>query len=72
MQDLRSKKKPIKSYKDLKVYRLSYKLAIEIFHLSKKFPKEEIYSLTAQIRNSSRYEEVSKMLNGLLEKWQTF
>ncbi len=72
MQDLRSKKKPIKSYKDLKIYRFSYKLAIEIFHLSKKFPKEEIYSLTAQIRNSSRYEEVSKMLNGLLEKWQTF
>ena len=43
-----------KGFKDLKVYKLSYKLAMEIFHLSKKFPKEELYSLTDQIRRSSR------------------
>jgi len=129
MQEARSKKRPIKSYKDLEVYRLSYKLAMEIFYLTKKFPKDEMYSLTSQIKNSSRsipsnitegwakrkyeqvfkrhlvdamgsceetkvwldfsfdcgyiksdehnsfsirYEEVSKMLNGLIEKWQTF
>jgi four helix bundle protein len=41
-------------HRDLKVYQLSYSLAMEIFHLSKRFPKEEIYSLTDQIRRSSR------------------
>ena len=41
-------------FKDLKVYQLAYKLAMEIFHITKKFPKEEQYSLTDQIRRSSR------------------
>ena len=41
-------------HKGLKVYHLSYQLAMEIFHLTKNFPKEEIYSLTDQIRRSSR------------------
>ena len=41
-------------FRDLKVYSLSYKLAMEIFHISKGFPKEEKYSLTDQIRRSSR------------------
>ena len=40
--------------RDLKVYQLAYKLAIEIFNESKSFPKEERYSLTDQIRRSSR------------------
>jgi four helix bundle protein len=44
----------IKNIKDLKVYQLSYRLAMEIFEISKKFPKEEIYSLTDQMRRSSR------------------
>jgi four helix bundle protein len=44
----------IKSVKDLKVYNLSYELAMKIFVLTKKFPKEETYSLTDQIRRSSR------------------
>ena len=39
---------------DLDVYNLSYSLALEIFSLSKKFPKEETYSLIDQIRRSSR------------------
>ena len=39
---------------DLDVYNLSYSLALEIFSLSKRFPKEETYSLTDQIRRSSR------------------
>ena len=38
-------------YKDLKVYQLAYKLAMEIFEITKLFPKEEIYSLTDQIRS---------------------
>ncbi len=41
-------------YKDLKVFRLSYKLAMDIFEITKTFPKEERYSLVDQIRRSSR------------------
>ena len=41
-------------YKDLKVFQMAYRLAMEIFHLSKSFPAEERYSLTDQIRRSSR------------------
>ena len=43
----------IKSYRDLKVYSLSYSLAMEVFCISVNFPREEIYSLSSQIRNSS-------------------
>ena len=42
------------SFKKLKVYKLAYELAMEIFRLSKSFPKEETYSLTDQIRRASR------------------
>ena len=42
------------SFKDLTVYKKAFELAMEIFELSKSFPKEETYSLTSQIRNSSR------------------
>lgn len=41
-------------YKDLNVYRLAYELAMKIFTISVDFPKEERYSLTDQIRRSSR------------------
>ncbi len=41
-------------FKALKVYRLSYSLAMRIFNESKTFPAEEKYSLTDQIRRSSR------------------
>ena len=44
----------LKGYRDLKVYQLAYKLAMDIFNASKSFPKEEKYSLTDQIRRSSR------------------
>lgn len=44
----------IKNVKDLKVYNFAYELAMEIFNISSKFPKEELYSLTNQIRRSSR------------------
>lgn len=46
--------KHAKSFRDLEVYQLSRKLANEIFIISKSFPKEETYSLTDQIRRSSR------------------
>ena len=44
----------INSFRDLIVYQKAYKLAMEIFTVSKNFPKEEKYSLTDQIRRSSR------------------
>ena len=44
----------LKGYRDLKVYQLAYKLAMEIYHESKSFPKDERFSLTDQIRRSSR------------------
>lgn len=44
----------IKSYKDLKVHQEAFALAMEIFWITRKFPKEEIYSLTSQIVRSSR------------------
>ncbi len=44
----------IKFHQDLKVYQHSFDAAMEIYELSKIFPKEEIYSLTDQIRRSSR------------------
>src|SRR5688572_437872 len=42
------------SFRDLTVYKKAFKLAMEIYELSKKFPAEEKYSLTDQIRRSSR------------------
>ena len=44
----------LRGHRDLKVFQLAYSLAMEIFHLSKTFPREELYSLTDQIRRSSR------------------
>ena len=44
----------INSAKDLKVYKKAYVLAIDIFKISKKWPSDERYSLTDQIRRSSR------------------
>lgn len=44
----------IRKHKDLEVYKLAFETAMEILELSKSFPKEERYSLTDQIRSSSR------------------
>jgi four helix bundle protein len=41
-------------FRDLKVYQLAYESAMEIFRESKSFPPEEKYSLTDQVRRSSR------------------
>jgi hypothetical protein len=41
-------------FRKIKVYQKAFSLAREVFHLSKTFPKEEINSLTDQIRRSSR------------------
>src|SRR6266566_3873758 len=54
----------IQSAKALTVYKLAYKLAMDIFELTKRFPSEEKFALTGQIRRSSR----SVCLN-LREAW---
>jgi four helix bundle protein len=54
----------IKSAKDLRVYKKAYTLAMEIFEISKGWPKEEKYSLTDQIRRSSR-----SVCSNLRETW---
>jgi|SRR5207302_7667343 len=44
----------IDSYKQLRVYQNAMNSAMDIYHLSKEFPREERYSLTDQVRRSSR------------------
>ncbi len=44
----------IKDHKDLEIYKMAFDAAMKIFDLSKKFPVEERYSLTDQIRWASR------------------
>lgn len=44
----------IRSHEELDVYKLAFGAAMEIFEVSKRFPVEERYSLTDQIRRSSR------------------
>ena len=44
----------VNSFRDLEVYKLARQLSREVFTMTKTFPKEETYSLTDQIRRSSR------------------
>ncbi len=44
----------IESYKDLDVFQRAMNLTMDIFEITKHFPREEQYSLTDQIRRSSR------------------
>lgn len=55
----------IKTHHDLLVYRMAFETAMEIFEQSKGFPKEETYSLTDQIRRSSR-----SVCANLAEAWR--
>ncbi len=47
-------KRKLHGYKDLDVYKLAFKIAMELFVETKKFPKDEKYALTDQMRRSSR------------------
>jgi four helix bundle protein len=58
-------KKLIRTHHDLDVYRIAFDLAMRIFQESKSFPKEERYSLTDQIRRSSR-----SICANLAEAWR--
>ena len=44
----------INNHRELRVYQRAFEAAMKIFELSKSFPREETYSLTDQIRRSSR------------------
>lgn len=59
------RKKTLRHFRDLEVYQRSFALTIEIFQISKKFPMEERYSLTDQIRRSSR-----SVCANLAEAWR--
>ena len=54
----------INSFRDLIVYQKAYELAMKIFRMTKTFPKEERYSLTDQIRRSSR-----SVTSNIAEAW---
>jgi four helix bundle protein len=58
-------RKPIQSHRDLEVYQMAFQAAMEIFRLTKSFPAEERYSLTDQIRRSSR-----SVCTNLAEAWR--
>jgi four helix bundle protein len=52
-------------HQDLDIYKKSFEAAMEIFEISKSFPKEETFSLTDQIRRSSR-----SVCSNLAETWR--
>lgn len=74
----------IKSVRDLNVYQVAYKLAMEIFEITKKFPKEETRGWLDFARDcrymtknehkklDDRYDEVNAMLYSLTNNWQSF
>ncbi len=55
----------ITRHQNLDVYKRSFQAAMQIFEVSKQFPKEETYSLTDQIRRSSR-----SVCANLAEAWR--
>ncbi len=57
--------KRIRNYTDLKVYQIAFRSAMRIFDISKNWPKEEKYSLTDQIRRSSR-----SVCGNIAESWR--
>ncbi|MDZ8227512.1 four helix bundle protein [Nostoc sp. ChiVER01] len=68
-------KEPIKNHKDLKVYQMAFDAAMKIFEFSKKFPVEERYSLTYQIRRSDARRLANASLSrsvcaNLAEAWR--
>jgi four helix bundle protein len=65
MTDDGRKTKRINSVRELEVYQLAFNTAMEIFEISKRFPREEKYSLTDQIRRSSR-----SICTNLSEAWR--
>ncbi len=44
----------VRSYKDLEAYKVSYALAMDLFWVTQRFPKEELHSLTTPARHAAR------------------
>ena len=63
MEEKRTKR--IKTVRDLTVYSEAFNAAMEIYQITKNFPKEELYSLTDQIRRASR-----SVCSNLSEGWR--
>ncbi len=60
----------ISSFKDLRVYKLAFEVQQEIFETSKRFPADERYALTDQIRRASRSIGARAGMGGdTLSKW---
>ena len=55
----------IRSHEELDVYELAFQAAMEIYEITKRFPKEETYALTDQIRRSSR-----AICSNIAEAWR--
>ncbi len=51
-QGFKGSSEMLKNYKELKVWQKSYELCLEIYRITTKFPNEERYGLTSQIRRS--------------------
>ena len=62
---MQEKSRTLKHFRDLEVYRLAFRCAMEIFEITKAFPAEERYALTDQIRRSSR-----SVCSNLAEGWR--
>src|SRR2546423_7165274 len=60
-----ARRKLITSHKDLEVYKRAVNSAMDIFWKSRKFPREEVYSLTSQMLRSSR-----SVASTLAEAWR--
>jgi four helix bundle protein len=58
-------KKKFRTHDELEVYRRAFEAAMDVFEVSKRFPKEETYSLTDQVRRSSR-----SVCANLAEAWR--
>ena len=58
-------KRPIQSHRELEVYQMAFETAMRVFEVTKRFPLEERYSLTDQIRRSSR-----SVCANLAEAWR--
>ena len=56
---------PVRTVRDLNVYQMAFETAMEVFEISKEFPAHEKYSLTDQIRRSSR-----SICGNLSEAWR--
>jgi four helix bundle protein len=54
MKEFEHQRRVLRSFRDLEVYGLAREAAKKVFVLSKKFPREEKYALTDQVRRSSR------------------